>query len=66
MQDPKTEGSANWGGSRPRAGRPKVADRDRRVPAPIQIPKWLKDEIQREATRDGLSFSRAAENRLKR
>lgn len=66
MTDPKTEVGADWGGVRAGAGRPRLADKDRRVPASIQIPKRLKDEIQREADRDGISFSRAAENRLKK
>lgn len=66
MSDPKTESGVNWGGVRPRAGRPRLDEKDRRVPASVQIPRWLKDEIQREADRDEISFSRAAENRLKR
>ena len=64
MSDSKTEVGADWGGVRAGAGRPRLKEKDRRVPASIQIPRWLKNEIQKEADRDGISFSRAAENRL--
>ena len=66
MSDPKTEAGVDWGGVRAGAGRPRLDEKDKRVPASIQIPGWLKDAIQKEADRDGVSFSRAAENRLKK
>ena len=56
--------SEDWGGKRPRAGRPR--SKSRRVSVTIQIPKILKAAILQEAKKNGLSFSRAAENRLKR
>ena len=57
-------GPETWGGERKRAGRPR--SKNPRVSMTIQIPKELKESIKREAARDGISVSRAAENRLKR
>ena len=64
MWDPETDTPTEWGGRRKRAGRPRSMNP--RVSFTIQIPKELKESIRREAERDGISLSRAAENRLKR
>lgn len=58
------EESERWGGRRKRAGRPR--SQNPRVSMTIQIPKELKESIKREALREDISVSRAAENRLKR